>query len=321
MKKLLWISILLLAIVFSLAACDEAENNDQQGGNDAPDAPVHAHVFGEWATVKEPARGEEGLQERLCECGERETQPIEALASVGLEYALNEDGKSYSVLGMGTCTDTELIIPATYEGYPVTAIAEGAFKENTSITSLKTGKNTVTIERYAFQNCTSLEILTLADGIISVAEYSFDHCSALHTLIGGKTFKEFPLTAFYYCNALATFEIDAENPYYTSIDGNCYNKDATALIRYGAGKTATHFEIPDSVTTINGESLYASIHLVSVTIPKSVTYIGSISFNTCISLTDVYYTGSEEEWAQIEILHANSDLLNATMHYNYVPEE
>ena len=38
-------------------------------------------------------------------------------------------------------------------------------------------------------------------------------------------------------------------------------------------------------------------------------------------MTDVYYTGSESEWQAIEIGVINDDLLNATIHYNYVPEE
>lgn len=41
----------------------------------------------------------------------------------------------------------------------------------------------------------------------------------------------------------------------------------------------------------------------------------------CTSLTIVYYMGSEEDWANIEIGPWNSALENATIVYNYVPEE
>jgi hypothetical protein len=43
-------------------------------------------------------------------------------ASEGLEYELNEDGTSYSVIGIGTCEDTDIVIPSTYEGLPVTRL-------------------------------------------------------------------------------------------------------------------------------------------------------------------------------------------------------
>ena len=51
--------------------------------------------------------------------------------SEGLEFALNEDGESYSVVGFKPNGDAEvksIAIPATYEDLPVTGIADGAFE-------------------------------------------------------------------------------------------------------------------------------------------------------------------------------------------------
>ena len=48
--------------------------------------------------------------------------------SEGLNYSLNSDGASYSVAGIGSCTDTDLIIPPTYEGLPVTYINDYIFQ-------------------------------------------------------------------------------------------------------------------------------------------------------------------------------------------------
>ena len=39
----------------------------------------HTHAFGEWVVVKEATEAEEGLKERTCECGEKETQKIDKL--------------------------------------------------------------------------------------------------------------------------------------------------------------------------------------------------------------------------------------------------
>ena len=47
--------------------------------------------------------------------------------SEGLEYSLNYDGASYSVVGIGTCEDDFVIIPPEYEGLPVTDIGDYAF--------------------------------------------------------------------------------------------------------------------------------------------------------------------------------------------------
>ena len=56
-----------------------------------------------------------------------------------------------------------------------------------------------------------------------------------------------------------------------------------------------------------------------MTIPDSVTSIGIGAFQECKSLTDVYYTGSEEQWKKIGIDSSNTYLTNATIHYNYKP--
>ena len=48
--------------------------------------------------------------------------------------------------------------------------------------------------------------------------------------------------------------------------------------------------------------------------------IGAYAFYSCDNLTDVYFTGTEEEWAAITIGDYNTPLQNATIHYNYVPE-
>jgi uncharacterized protein YjdB len=60
---------------------------------------------------------------------------------------------------------------------------------------------------------------------------------------------------------------------------------------------------------------------MSVTIPKSVTSIGIFSFLACTNLTDVYYTGSENDWSNITMDEGNYHLTNATIHYNYDPNK
>jgi hypothetical protein len=58
-----------------------------------------------------------------------------------------------------------------------------------------------------------------------------------------------------------------------------------------------------------------------VVIGDNVASIYDRAFLGCDSLTDVYYTGTEEQWAEITIDSDNYSLTNATIHYNYVPEE
>ena len=54
-----------------------------------------------------------------------------------------------------------------------------------------------------------------------------------------------------------------------------------------------------------------------VTIGNGVTSIERLAFNGCTALTDVYYKGAYEQFAEIYIDSGNSPLKNATIYYNY----
>ena len=48
-----------------------------------------------------------------------------------------------------------------------------------------------------------------------------------------------------------------------------------------------------------------------------MTSIGDDAFYGCSNVTDVYFTGTEAEWAAIDIGENNNYLTSATIHYNY----
>ena len=73
MKKILWLAVIsLLVCVCAFSACDES-NDPQTPTND------HVHAFEEWTTIKKASCATDGVNERYCSCGEKQTQTIEAL--------------------------------------------------------------------------------------------------------------------------------------------------------------------------------------------------------------------------------------------------
>ena len=109
--------------------------------------------------------------------------------------------------------------------------------------------------------------------------------------------------AFYDCNSLTSITIPNS---VTSIGSSAFC-DCYSL---------TSVTIGNSVTSIGTEAFLDCSSLRSITIPNSVTSIGCAAFGGYNSLSDVYYSGSDNEWNNISIADGNYDLLNATIHYN-----
>ena len=80
----------------------------------------------------------------------------------------------------------------------------------------------------------------------------------------------------------------------------------------------TDVDIPENVTSIGQSAFYGCDQLEFVRFRKKISTIEMQAFDKCTGLTDVYYEGSESEWAAVTIKTYNDALLNARMHYNWV---
>ena len=75
--------------------------------------------------------------------------------------------------------------------------------------------------------------------------------------------------------------------------------DMERLLKYNnLEQCITNFVIPNGVTSINFEE-FSGFALVSISIPNSVTSIGSWAFSECYSLTTITFEGTIEEWNAI----------------------
>ena len=83
--------IVVIVLLLLLVKCEPEENVDPPVG--------HTHSYSSWVVVDEPTCTEEGLRERTCSCGEKETETIAALGHTAGE-AVRENEKA------PTCTAT-----------------------------------------------------------------------------------------------------------------------------------------------------------------------------------------------------------------------
>ena len=184
------------------------------------------------------------IQEELIGDGDPEPVPSEGLAFTAI------DG-GYEVSGIGECTDTDIVIPLSYNNLPVTSIGYSAFEDCTSLTNITIPDSVTSIGGYAFCGCSSLTSITIPDSVTSINMSTFISCSSLTSVTIPNSVTSIGYSAFMSCSSL------------------------------------TSITIPDSVTSIGDYTFMSCSSLTSITIPDSVTSIGSCAFNNCSSLASI----------------------------------
>jgi uncharacterized repeat protein (TIGR02543 family) len=109
--------------------------------------------------------------------------PAAALAetSGGYEYAVND---SKATITGYTGSETELLIPGSLGGHPVTAIGNDAFAGNATVTKAVFPASVTVIGERAFSSCGALMEATLPAGIATIGEGAFLSCPAQFILYG-----------------------------------------------------------------------------------------------------------------------------------------
>ena len=202
-----------------------------------------------------------------------------------------------------SCSDlTSIVIPDT-----VTSIGSWGISYCSSLADIAIPETVTSIGYEAFGRCKSLTSIILPSGLTTIAEQAFSGCSNLTNIIIPKGIERINDSAFYACKSLTGITIPDSVTYI----GESAFADCTSL---------TSIVIPNGVTRINHYTFENCTSLASITIPNSVTYIENHSFSNCSSITDIYYTGTEADWAAITIGPNGSGIPTSTnIHYNYQP--
>ena len=174
--------------------------------------PMKNHIESDWIIDKEATIDEEGIKHTECtvcstKISEEVIPKIVIASSQGLLFELNTDKTAYTVIGIGECEDTIIVIPSEHNGLPVTAIGNNAFKKNQQIQKVYLADSVVEIGEEAFRDCVNLTYVDLGNGVTSIGSAAF-YYSGLKSIVIPANVKKIEIYAF-MTSALkeATFEV------------------------------------------------------------------------------------------------------------------
>lgn len=235
----------------------------------------------------------------------------------------------------------------------VSTIETSAFKDCTSLSEINISEGSTSFGSHVFSGCDHLSTINITDGVSNVDEFAFMNCK-----LSNITFSDSATTigkgAFYGCSSLTTVKLPQnltvinEDTFY-----NCNNLTNITIpekvseignqaflgcsklknVKFPAtlkkiGKLAftecgslENIELPASITSIGNQAFINCPNLSMVTISKGAANIASNTFNACTSLLTIRYTGTQDEWNNLNI--KLPDVLTAQVlqqvYCNYTP--
>ncbi len=177
-------------------------------------------------------------------------------------------------------------VPFDIDGVPVTRIADGAFKNCKTMTTLYLSPQITEIGNEAFYGCTQLHYITMPPKLERIGDRAFAECRNTDAFVFHDNLTEIGEEAF-------------------------------------AGSWTCTIILPASLKTIPEGAFRGCDRLTTLCIPSTVERIETDAFAGCTALKNVLYKGSEEEWNVLSIASGNEMLAAAGVqcHYNEVVVE
>lgn len=198
------------------------------------------------------------------------------LTSVEFNYVVNQDAKTVTITGIET-DDRVLVIPNTIDEYPVTAIADYAFKNNNNLSMVKVPDTILYIGEGAFYNCENLLFvfgLKNCTNIKAIEDNTFQGCNDLHTIELPNSITSIGNCAFEFCYNLRELSIpDSVSCIGEKAFSNC--------------QSIKEIKIPQGVTKIENQTFLGCASMESVILPQGIIHITEGAFDTCMKLKSV----------------------------------
>ena len=132
--------------------------------------------------------------------------------------------------------------------------------------------------------------LSIPESIRAIGPGNFSYSITSETITISKNIEYIGDSAFYKTETIKRFEVDENNPYYSSDEyGVLFNKDKTVLISYPVASEITEYTIPASVETIKIYAFYGcqNLRYVDFEEDSAMIILGSSAFSYCSSLEGI----------------------------------
>lgn len=229
---------------------------------------------------------------------------VKAFASGSDTLTYKITGNKCTVVSCKTDADNEIIIPDTYNGAVVTAVADNAFRDCLGISSVILPETLESIGDCAFWGCSNLTSVNIPDSVVALGSSVFYKCSNLVEIELSDNIIEIPEKTFYFCAKLQNIKLPSSL--------NRIGADAF----YGCG-LIKNVVLPENTVSILNSSFKNCISLESIYIPSGLVSIGNDAFSKCESLKTVYYSGESSLSENFSIAPGNEILTNASWVFNH----
>ena len=204
-----------------------------------------------------------------------------AIRSQITDFTFGENVQSipaYCCYGMSNLTS--ITIPAS-----VTSIGGSAFSGCTGLTSITIPASVTSIGTSAFSGCTGLTSITIPEGVTSIGEKAFSGCTGLTSITIPASVMSIGYSAFEGCTGLTSIVWNAKAcaDFSESSDAPFY------YIRF----QITDFTFGENVQSVPAYCCYGMSNLTSITIPATVTSIGTDAFAGCTALDTVVWNAKD----------------------------